>query len=152
MHTPTSKIRLYIDTSVYNRPFDDQSQHRIWFETLAFSIVLQMIETGEVELISSWVLEFENSRNPFAERRQWVTYYLSFASSVQEANDRIKKRATTLEKVGIDSIDALHIASAEVSGATHFLTCDDDILKKYTQLPEKRLNVCNPVKFIMEML
>jgi hypothetical protein len=32
--------RVYLDTSVYNRPFDDQSQPRIWLETVACSLLL----------------------------------------------------------------------------------------------------------------
>ena len=38
--------RIYLDTSVYNRPFDDQTQPRIWLETLAFAVILQMVESG----------------------------------------------------------------------------------------------------------
>lgn len=32
--------KVYLDTSVYNRPFDEQKQARIWLETLAFSNLL----------------------------------------------------------------------------------------------------------------
>ena len=40
-------MKIYIDTSVYNRPFDDQTQPRIWLETLALGLILQVIEAGE---------------------------------------------------------------------------------------------------------
>jgi len=46
-------LRLYLDNSVLNRPYDDQRQPRIWLETLALSIILQMAEAGEVELVKS---------------------------------------------------------------------------------------------------
>lgn len=36
-------VRIYLDTCVYNRPFDDQTQPRIWLETLALSVIMQMI-------------------------------------------------------------------------------------------------------------
>ncbi len=39
-------MRIYLDTSVYNRPFDDQTQARIALETLAYTVILQMIESG----------------------------------------------------------------------------------------------------------
>jgi hypothetical protein len=58
-------LKVYLDMSVYNRPFDDQTQPRIWLETLALGIILQMIEAGEIELVSSSVLRYEHSRNPF---------------------------------------------------------------------------------------
>ena len=59
-------LRIYLDTSVYNRPFDDQTQPRIWFETLAFGVILQMVAADTVELVNSTVVEYENSRNPFS--------------------------------------------------------------------------------------
>ncbi len=65
-------MRVYLDTGVYNRPFDDQTQPRIWLESLAFSIILQMIKSGELELITSTVIAYETGRNPFAQRREWV--------------------------------------------------------------------------------
>ncbi len=62
-------IRIYLDTSVYNRPFDDQSQPRIWLESLAFSIILQLVENNSIELAISTVVSFENSMNPHELRR-----------------------------------------------------------------------------------
>ena len=61
-------MRLYLDTSVLNRPFDDQKQPRIWLETLAFSLVLSLIEAREAELISSPIHTLENSRSPLPVR------------------------------------------------------------------------------------
>ena len=46
-------MRIYLDNSVLNRPFDDQKQPRVWLETLCFVLVLQMVEKGEIELIRS---------------------------------------------------------------------------------------------------
>ena len=85
-----SPRRLYLDTSVYNRPFDDVSQPRIWFEALAFAAILQMRESGSVELVNSDVLEYENSRNPFLDRKTWVNSYLSLAGIYQEVDDSIR--------------------------------------------------------------
>ena len=73
-------MKVYLDTSVYNRPFDDQAQPRIWLETLAFAVILQMVEAGTVELVTSSVLEYENSRNPFLVRRNWVAHCSRLAS------------------------------------------------------------------------
>lgn len=66
--------KVYLDTSVYNRPFDDQKQARIWLETLAFSIILQLIENHDIQLITSSVLAYETSRNPFQQRREWQLF------------------------------------------------------------------------------
>ena len=40
---------VYLDNSALNRPFDDQTQPRIWLETLAVSLILQMTEAGEID-------------------------------------------------------------------------------------------------------
>jgi hypothetical protein len=58
-------IRVYLDTSAYQRPFDDQTQPRIFLESQAVVMILQMIEAGILDLVSSSVLEYENSRNPY---------------------------------------------------------------------------------------
>jgi hypothetical protein len=50
--------RIYLDTSAYNRPFDDQTQPKIFLESQAVIIILQMVETGMIELASSSVLEY----------------------------------------------------------------------------------------------
>ncbi|WP_256973432.1 hypothetical protein [Nostoc sp. T09] len=68
--------RVYLDTSVYNRPFDDQTQPKIFLETQAIILILQMVEGRLIELVSSSVLEYENSRNPFIVNQQSMKRYL----------------------------------------------------------------------------
>ncbi|GGA02700.1 hypothetical protein [Okeania sp. KiyG1] len=46
---PNNSIRVYLDTSVYNRPFDDQTQNKIALETEAVLLILGMIENREIE-------------------------------------------------------------------------------------------------------
>ena len=72
-----------------------------------------MIEAEEIELVSSSVLEYENNKNPFVFRQTWIKYYLSFAKHIQEINESIRKRASSLEKKKIGNIDALHLGCAE---------------------------------------
>lgn len=141
------RMKIYLDTSVYNRPFDDQSQPKIRIETLAFTIIFQMIEAEEIELVSSSVLEYENNNNPFVFRQTWIKYYLSFAKHIQEINESIRKRASSLEKKKIGNIDALHLACAEAIEVDYFITCDDSIIKRHK---DKRMKVLNPVDFIRE--
>jgi predicted nucleic acid-binding protein len=141
-----NRHRLYLDTSVYNRPFDDLLQPRIWLEALAFAVILQMLELGGVELVSSKVLEFENGRNPFPHRKAWVRFYLSLAREYQELNEVIRRRARSLESQGLESLDALHLACAEEAKAEYFMTCDDRILRKYRG---EVLKAMNPVSFVM---
>ena len=50
------KMKIYFDTCVYCRPFDDQTQNRIKNETEAFVNVLKLGEMGIVTIVSSDVL------------------------------------------------------------------------------------------------
>ena len=52
-------MEVYLDTSIYNRPFDDQAQPKIFLETQAVTVILQMVEAELVELVSSSVLEYK---------------------------------------------------------------------------------------------
>jgi predicted nucleic acid-binding protein len=141
-------VRVYLDTSVYNRPFDDQTQPRIWLETLAFAVILQMVETGNIELVTSSVLEYENSRNPFRLRRNWVTHCSRLASFHHEVDEHIRRRAEELEEQGIKAVDALHVACAEAAGSEYFLTCDDRVVRRYQG---EKLQVLNPVDFVVRV-
>ncbi len=142
-------MKLYLDTNVYNRPFDDQTQPRIWLETLALGLILQLVESGEATLVNSSVLEFENSRNPFPLRREWMERCLSLATEYQYVDESIQKRAEELEKQSVLAIDALHVATAESVTVDFFIACDDRLLKKRKEFKVKSLN---PVDFIQQEL
>ncbi|HZV46269.1 MAG TPA: hypothetical protein VFG06_02840 [Thermodesulfovibrionales bacterium] len=144
------KIKIYLDTSVYNRPFDNQEQTRVRLETEAFLLILEKAIIGAIQTIASSALEYENSQNPFKDRRERVSSYLSVASKPIRLNAIIKKRAFTLENAGIEPIDALHLAFAETD-ADYFLTCDDGILKKVKKHPELcEIEICNPIEFVLK--
>ncbi len=113
-------MRIYLDTSVYNRLFDDQTQSRIWLETQALVLILQMVEAGDFELVGSSVLDYENSRNPFPLRRRWVTRCLDLASHYRKVDKRIRERGQELEKESLQAIDALHLACAEAADSEYF--------------------------------
>ncbi len=142
-------MRVYIDTSVFNRPFDDQTQPRIWLETLALGLILQLVESGEATLVNSSVLEFENNRNPFPLRREWMERCLGLATEYQRADESIQQRAEELERAGLSAIDALHIAVSESAQADFFIACDDRLLKKGKQFKVKCIN---PVDFVQQAL
>ena len=141
-------IKLYLDTSVYNRPFDDQSQPRIFIETISFVVILGMIETNQFELSTSSVLIYENSRNPFQLRKMWVNNCISYSKHFIKVDLFVKKRAKELGLDSIRSMDSLHLACAEAMRCKYFVTCDDRIIRRY----KGRINVQSPANFISEMI
>ncbi|OUL22089.1 PIN domain-containing protein [Nostoc sp. 106C] len=139
--------RVYLDTSVYNRPFDDQTQPKIFLETQAIILILQMVEARLIELVSSSVLEYENSRNPFIVNQQSMERYLKIATLRVLVDENIRIRAEQLQQQGIKPIDALHVACAEASRSDYFITCDRRLINRCHNLS---LKVINPSNFILE--
>jgi len=140
--------KVYLDTSVYNRPFDEQKQARIWLETLAFSVILQLLENQELELITSSVLTYETSRNPHLQRKEWVNRIIEMTSSYQPVTESIRERANLLAAANIKPLDALHIACAEMAVADFFITCDDRLIRRYQSIPDAKMTICSPPDFV----
>ncbi len=140
--------RVYLDTSIYNRPFDDQTQPKIFLETQAVILILQMVEAKLIELVNSSVLEYENSRNPFPVNQQLMERYLQIATLRVLVDENIRVRAKQLEQQGIKAIDALHVACAEASQSDYFITCDKRLINRGQGLTLKTIN---PTDFILDI-
>jgi len=123
-------MKIYFDLCVYNRPFDDQHQPRIVIESLEFVLLLSRVVLGEITTINSFILEFENSKNPYIYRKSKITDILKLASEYIDYDTNLGNRAKKLEAMGIMPIDALHIACAERAKAAFFITCDDLLVRK----------------------
>lgn len=85
--------------------------------------------------------------------RSRVEILLQQCEGFIDMNSEITQRGIELEQLGFRSMDALHLASAEVAGVDVLLTCDDRLLKR-TKRHSKQLNiqVKNPIYFTMEMI
>ncbi len=58
-------MRIYLDNCCYNRPFDDQTQMKIHLETQAKLYIQAQIREGKYDLVWSYILDYENSKNPY---------------------------------------------------------------------------------------
>ncbi len=141
-------MKIYLDTSTINKIFDDQTKARIYLEATASLLIFSLIEKDYFELISSEVLTYENDRNPYEERKLFVSSIIKNAKQFQKLDEKILERAKEIEKLGIRGLDALHLACAERAGAEYFLTCDNRIIKRYKGI----ILVKNPVEFILNIL
>lgn len=140
------KIRIYLDNCVFNRPFDDQTSIRIKLETEAKLYIQNKIFKNVIELVWSYILEYENEQNPFIERRETIKEWKNLAVLDIEENEIILKRAKKLVTIGLKSKDALHIACAIEGKAEYFLTTDDKILKKGKHI--KEIKIIDLIEFI----
>ena len=63
-------MKIYMDNCCYNRPYDDQTQIRIYLETEAKLYIQEQIRNGEFELVTSYMLEYENGKIDFLIKRK----------------------------------------------------------------------------------
>ncbi|MEM6868260.1 MAG: PIN domain-containing protein [Cyanobacteria bacterium P01_C01_bin.121] len=140
-------MKVYLDTSIYCRPFDDQTQPKIFLETQAIAIILQMVAMKSIELVNSSVLEYENSRNPDPVKQAAMNRYLQTSAYKQLVDEAIRQRAKELEHNGVKAMDALHVACAEASGSDYLITCDKRLINRCSSLS---LQVVNPIDFVLE--
>ena|ERR1700722_6411 len=142
-------MKLYLDVCCLNRPFDDQSQNRVRLEAEAVLSILELAESGELEIIGSDIIDDELLEMPDNERREKVELLLALASSQISLTSVIEQRATELQKQNISPFDALHLASAESAQADCFLTTDDDLLRRAKRAGLK-VKVENPAKWLIQ--
>jgi predicted nucleic acid-binding protein len=138
--------------NIYNRCFDDQSQLRIRLETAAIEGIFECVEGGVFELVWSFMLDYENSLNPYADRKEWVELSSRLCTHRISPSPRILALARRLVKsLKMKPRDALHLACAETGKADYFVTCDDDLIRKFQgrrQTAKFRVKAINPVEFI----
>ncbi|MCC5639689.1 PIN domain-containing protein [Nostoc sp. CHAB 5844] len=149
----SKQYKIYLDACCLNRPFDDQTQSRIYLEAQAVMTILRECQSANWKLINSSALIAELNQMPDLERLQNVKKLLDIAKIKVTNSAVIEKRAAELQKLGFSSYDATHIASAERSQADVFLTTDDRLFKK-AQKNSQIINVLigNPVQWLAEVI
>jgi hypothetical protein len=142
-------MRLYLDNCCFNRPFDDQSQIRIRLEAEAKLRIQDDIIQGTFELAWSYILDAENSVNPFQERKKPIWDWRSHAIIHVKEAPPILTAARKLTELGLRSKDALHVSCALSAGCGYFLTTDDQLLKRGKRIED--LAIVDPIRFIREV-
>ena len=78
------------------------------------------------------VIEYENSLNPFSDRKEFVDFVVKLAVQYQKFSPRITEKAHTIaNQFRLEPMDALHIASAETAKVDFFVTSDYTLFRKY---------------------
>lgn len=145
-------MKLYLDVCSLNRPFDNQIQDRIHFESEAVLTILYHCQNKEWQLIGSEVVDFEVSMIPDPDRRQKVQAFIKLMKNKVMVDDGVEKRALELTKMGISAMDSLHIACAEKGKVDVLLTTDDHLIRKANQSNKVKIRIENPVKWLLEVV
>ena len=143
-------MKIYLDNCCYNRPYDDQAQIRIHLETDDNLHIKDIIKNGEVDLVTSYMLEYENGKNRFSHKRQAISDFMSTNESYyvgMERDEEAKKIAEGIMVTGVKGIDALHVACDILAGSDYFITTDDRLLKYQTE----KIQIVTPGEFIRRM-
>ena len=142
-------MKIYLDNCCFNRPFDDQSQLRILLESEAKLRIQENIRSGTFKLVWSYILDYENSKNPFRERREQIIKWRAYSNEDIEESAQILNIAIMIMQHGIKNIDSLHLACAIKANADYFLTTDDGVIKKATYI--QNIKIIDPIDFIKEV-
>ena len=143
-------MRVYLDNCCYNRPFDDQAQLRVRFETEAKLHVQRQMRLGLVEYVWSDMLANEVEESSFQERRERIEPWVLGAAEYVVTTPEIERDSEGFMALGVKPSDAIHLASAAFARCDWFLTVDDGILKKVAHVGEMR--VANPLAYIQETM
>lgn len=140
-------MRIYLDNCCFNRPYDNQSYHTVRFETEAKLFIQDLIINEQIELVWSFILDFENSANPYEVRKESINEWASVSNVDINPTETIMDSAKEIEiSFGIKPKDSLHIACAIDARSEYFLTTDKILFKKSGQL--KEIKVINPLEFV----
>lgn len=143
-------MKIYMDNCCYNRPYDDQTYIRIHLETEAKLHIQELVRNGEIDLVTSYMLEYENGKNRFSHKKQAIADFMNVNESYYVGIDKeaeVKKVAERIMETGIKSADALHVACAILAGSDYFITTDDRLLKLHTE----EIQVVTPGEFIRRL-
>lgn len=143
-------MKIYLDNCCFNRPFDDQSQIRIKIETEAKLKIQEDIRSGKFQLVWSYLLDYENNKNPYSDRKVQISNWKKYAIDDIEENSNVIEKANFFNELGLQKIDSLHIACAIAAKCEYCLTTDDKILNKSIKISE--IKITDPIGFIKEVL
>lgn len=139
--------RIYLDICCFNRPYDDQAYLTIKLESEAKLFVQKEILLGGFALVWSYMMDFENSANPYDERRETIGKWRLLAKTDIGFSEEINETGRHLMSIGLKNKDALHVACALKGNCDYFLTTDKGVLNKQID----GITVMNPVDFVRKL-
>ncbi len=142
--------RVYLDTCVWCRPFDETKEKRVIEEAGALHSILAMADRNEIKIIGSSVLLFEISMIDTFEKKCAVktlveisiSSFIKITREVEEIAERI------IDTCGIDPMDSAHIGLVIEGNANIFITTDNGILNKEKCLFKFGIVVRNPIDYV----
>ena len=137
---------VYLDICCFNRPFDDQTQLRVRLESESKLSIQEEIRATKLQLVWSYMMDYENSANPFQERQINTSRWKQHSVSDVGATAEIIAAAHVFQELGFAKKDALHLACAVSANCNVFFTTDHGILKRKHLATD--IAILNPIDYI----
>ena len=142
-------MKVYLDICSYNRPYDPQELLSVAMETQSKLHIQNLIKEGKLELVSSFTVDYELSRNPFEMRKESIRKFIEENATEYvsaEAEKKLEPKVKELMNNGAKEKDAYHVASAIYAGCDYFISTDYRLLKKQFD----GIRMVTPVEFVTE--
>ena len=142
--------RIYLDTGVWCRPFDEPSR-RVTEEAEAFFKILQDMDEKRYMIIGSIILDDEIHEIKDEKTRAAVTELMTRAVSDQIDLISESRQKEIKKETGVKDEDAFHLAAAIEGKTEYFITVDDNILTKADKIERYGIKVRNPVDLNLDL-
>ena len=150
-------MKVYLNTNILCRPFDDLSQERIRNEAEAvnkifvsafgrlMTLIISEVALSEVELIT----DSEKKNEVYSLIRELPKELIKIDEGlIKLSDDFLTKRIIN------DYMDVLHLVCADVSKTDFYITCDDELLQKHDLIEryfKESFKILNPIEFIKSL-
>ena len=143
-----TRLRIYLDNCCYNRPYDSQSSFKISMETRAKLHIQKGIKQGKYELVTSYMLEYENSQNMDTMKRDAIREYQDQYNTAYvpvERREGLQDKVQEIMKHNIAYKDATHAACAIYARCDYLITTDVRFQRRYKG---SEISILNPLEFV----
>ena len=147
--------RIMLNTNVFCRPFDDQTDNAIKNESIFAERILELAENKKVEVITSDILYAELSLISDQCKRDIIFNEIeSISQERAKISGYIHNLAEELAEFVGDYSDSLHISFAVSSNCDCLVTCDRHLIKirakieRFLISKNAELGISTPEEFI----
>ena len=120
---------------------------RISLEAQSKLYIQDLIREGKIELASSYMSNYECSKNPFIMRRETILSFMETYTRIyisEKSQETVETAAKEIMKTGVKFKDACHVAAAIYGACNYFITTDDRLLKYQSD----QIILLSPIDFV----
>ena len=125
-------MRIYLDNCCYNRHHDKKISDEIVADRNAVVAIQKEIIRKEIELVTSFMLHYENYQNKNVRDRNYNDFFIKNYKTIYVGVENLNELAEIIPRIlecGVKIKDAYHIASAILTECDFFVTVDKKLLR-----------------------